>query len=481
MARAYDAQASSPGGDALHEACGVVGIYAPGHSVARQAYFALYALQHRGQESAGIAVSDGATIACHREMGLLSSIFDEDILGKLTGYIAVGHTRYSTTGSSAVVNAQPLLERATFGDVTLAHNGNLTNIDALRAGLPATTVLQATSDSEVLAKSIVQAPGSDLVARIRHVMGVAEGAYSTVMSTERTLYAFRDPWGVRPLCYGRFPGGGWMFASESCALATVGAEYVRELDPGEIMWVDGDLHVSKMPQPRPQALCMFEYIYFARPDSILNGSSIYMARLEMGRQLAREHPVEADVVMAVPDSAVPGGIGYSQESGLPYVEGLIKNRYIGRTFISPDQAMRSRGVQLKFNPIKELLAGKRVIVVDDSIVRGTTTPRIVKLLRDAGAREVHVRITSPPIVHPCYLGVDMATHDELIAANYTIDEIRSKIGADSLGYLSRDGLLRAVARKRGEMCLGCLTGEYPETYTGPAVAGRDVPVLAHSS
>lgn len=461
-----------PAGDSLHEACGIVGIYAPGNNVARMAYFGLYALQHRGQESAGIAVSDGATIACYREMGLISSIFDEDVLGKLTGYIAVGHTRYSTTGSSAVVNAQPLLERADFGEVTLAHNGNLTNTDALRETLDAQTVLQATSDSEILAKAIVQAPGSDIVSRIRYVMGRAEGAYSIVMSTEKALYAFRDPWGVRPLCYGRFPGGGYMFASESCALATVGAQYVRELEPGEIVWLDNDgLHVDASPpiERKPQALCMFEYIYFARPDSVLKHTSIYMARLEMGRQLAREHPADADVVMAIPDSAVPGGIGFSQEAKLPYVEGLIKNRYIGRTFISPDQTMRARGVQLKFNPIVELLAGKRVIVVDDSIVRGTTTPRIVKLLRDAGAREVHVRITSPPIIHPCYLGVDMATHEELIAANFTIEEIRVKIGADTLGFLSKEGLLASVARKRGEMCLGCLTGEYPETYSGPPV------------
>jgi amidophosphoribosyltransferase len=470
MARDYDGEAPMPAGDALHEACGIVGIYAPGNEVARHAYFGLYALQHRGQESAGIAVSDGATIVCHREMGLISSIFDEEVLGRLTGYIAVGHTRYSTTGSSVVVNAQPLLEHAEFGDVALAHNGNLTNTDALRDGLQAATVLQATSDSEVLAKAIVQAPGTDMIARIRHVMAKAEGAYSTVMSTERALFAFRDPWGVRPLCYGRFPGGGYMFASESCALATVGAEYVRELGPGEIVWIDAEgLHVDTPAAGKPQALCMFEYIYFARPDSTLSGKSIYMARLEMGRQLAREHPVEADVVMAIPDSAIPGGIGYSQESGLPYVEGLIKNRYIGRTFISPDQRMRARGVHLKFNPIRELLENKRVIVVDDSIVRGTTTPHIVKLLRESGAREVHVRITSPPIIHPCYLGVDMATHDELIAANFTVDEIREKIGADSLGYLSKEGLLQAVARKRGEMCLGCLTGEYPETYDGPPV------------
>ena len=450
--------------------CGVIGLYAPGHDVARMAYFGLYALQHRGQESAGIAVSDGASVACHREMGLLSSIFDEDILSKLQGYIAVGHTRYSTTGSSAVINAQPLLEHAPFGDISLAHNGNLTNTEEMRAGISPMTVLQATSDSEVLARLIVEAPGDDMRARIRYVMARAEGAYSTVMSTENALYAFRDPWGVRPLCYGRNPGGGYMFASESCALATVGAQFIRELDPGEIMWVDGDgLHYDKIVQPKPQALCMFEYIYFARPDSLLDNRSIYMARLEMGRQLAREHPVEADVVMAVPDSAIPGGIGFAQEIGLPYVEGLIKNRYIGRTFISPDQAMRNRGVQLKFNPIVENLRGQRVVVVDDSIVRGTTTPRIVKLLRDAGAREVHVRITSPPIIHPCYLGVDMATHEELIAANLTIPQICEKIGADSLGYLSKDGLLGSTGRKRGEMCLGCLTGEYTETYNGPPV------------
>ena len=477
MARSYDAEAPMPAGDSLHEACGIVGIYAPGNPVARHAYFGLYALQHRGQESAGIAVSDGSTIVCHREMGLISSIFDEDILATLTGYIAVGHTRYSTTGSSAVVNAQPLLERASFGEVTLAHNGNLTNTEALASTLDDATVLLATSDSEVLAKAIVQAPGEHMVDRIRHVMSVAEGAYSTVMSTERALFAFRDPWGVRPLCYGKFPGGGYMFASESCALATVGAAYQRELEPGEIMWVDdAGLHVDAQPKidRKPRALCAFEYIYFARPDSMLAGKSIYMARLEMGKQLAREHPAAADVVMGVPDSAIPGGIGFSQEAGLPYVEGLIKNRYIGRTFISPDQKMRARGVHLKFNPIVELLANKRVIVVDDSIVRGTTTPRIVSLLRDAGAKEVHVRITSPPIIHPCYLGVDMATHAELIAANNTVEEIRVKIGADTLGFLSKDGLLQAVARKRGEMCLGCLTGQYPETYNGAPLSDGEI-------
>jgi amidophosphoribosyltransferase len=470
MARAYDGEAPLPAGDTLHEACGIVGVYSPGHDVARLTYFGLHALQHRGQESAGIAVADGLTLACHREMGLLTSIFTEDILSQLRGHIAVGHTRYSTTGSSAVVNAQPLLERSDLGEIALAHNGNLTNTGELRELLSPSTVLQASSDSEVLAKLLVEVSGATIVEKIRAVMAKAEGAYSIAMCTENAVYAFRDPWGVRPLCYGKFPTGGYMFASESCALATVGAEYQRELEPGEIMWVDGDgLHVDKAVQPKPSALCMFEYIYFARPDSKLNGTSIYMARVEMGRHLAREHPADADVVMAVPDSAIPGGLGFAEESGLPYVEGLIKNRYIGRTFISPDQKLRSQGVALKFNPIAENLKGKRVVVVDDSIVRGTTTPRIVKLLRDAGAREVHVRITSPPIKHPCYLGVDMATYDELIAANFTVDEIRAKIGADSLGYLSKEGLVAATSRKRSEMCLGCLTGEYPETYAGPRV------------
>ena len=313
-----------------------------------------------------------------------------------------------------------------------------------------------------MAKLIVESKGS-MLDRIAAVLARARGAYSIVLCTQDELYAFRDPWGVRPLCLGALSEGGYVVASESCALGTVGAQYVREIERGEIVRITASgLESRRMPvEDAQQALCMFEYIYFARPDSRLNDRSVYMARYEMGRQLAREHPVDADVVMAVPDSAVAGGIGYAAESGLPYIEGLIKNRYIGRTFISPDQNMRARGVHLKFNPVVENLRDQRVIVVDDSIVRGTTTPRIVALLREAGAREVHLRITSPPIKHPCYLGVDMATYDELIAANYTVDEIRRKTGADSLGYLSLDGLIGAVGRKREEMCLGCLVGDYP--------------------
>ncbi len=442
--------------------CGVTGVFAPGRDAARLAFFALYALQHRGQESAGIAAADGGTLRSHKAMGLLGAIFDEDILADLSGHIAIGHTRYSTSGSSIVVNAQPLLERSDLGDFAFAHNGNLTNTEELREGLSPSTILEASSDSEVLAKLLVE-DGGTLTERIAHLIAVARGAYSVVLCTRDELYAFRDPWGVRPLALGELDGGGWIVASESCALGTVGARFVREIDPGEIVRIGADGVESRRvaPKEHERALCMFEYIYFARPDSEFNGRSIYMARYAMGRALAKEHPVEADVVIAVPDSAVPAGIGYAAESGLPYIEGLIKNRYIGRTFISPDQQMRSRGVHLKFNPLIENLRGQRVVVVDDSIVRGTTTPRIVSLLRDAGAREVHLRISSPPIRHPCYLGVDMATYDELIGANLSIDQIRAHTGADSLGYLSIDALIEATGRKREEMCLGCLTGVYP--------------------
>jgi amidophosphoribosyltransferase len=461
MARTYDEEAAQPAGDVLHEACGIAGIYAPGDDVARLTYFGLYALQHRGQESAGLAVGNGVGIDGHRQMGLITGVFDEEILGRLRGDVAIGHTRYSTTGSSIVVNAQPFVENSDLGPFAFAHNGNLTNADALAAQLPEEARLEATSDSEILAKTIAFAPGNSWTEKIKVAMRIAEGAYSVVLCTPNALYGFRDPWGVRPLCIGTY-GASYMLASESCALATVGAHYLREIAAGEIVLIDErGIRTEHTEVVKPPALCMFEYIYFARPDSVLSGRSIYMARYEMGRALAREHPVDADVVMAIPDSAIPGGIGFAAESGLPYVEGLIKNRYIGRTFISPNQKMRSQGVQLKFNPIVENLRGQRVVVVDDSIVRGTTTPRIVSLLRDAGAREVHLRITSPPIVHPCYLGVDMASYAELIAANLTVEQICERIGADSLGYLSIEKLVASTGRDRGDFCLGCLNGRYP--------------------
>jgi amidophosphoribosyltransferase len=458
--------------------CGIAAVYAPGLDVARLVYFGLYALQHRGQESAGIAVGDGSSLASHREMGLLTGVFNEEILGRLNGYVGIGHTRYSTTGSSVIVNAQPFVEATDIGTFAFGHNGNLTNAETLLEALPRSIELDATSDSEILAKTIANARGATLVERVKSAMAVAEGAYSVVMSTKDSLVAFRDPWGVRPLCIGTYGNGGYMIASESCALATVGAQYLREIEAGEIVVVDRNgLRSEHIEVVQPPALCMFEYIYFARPDSVLSGRSIYMARYQMGRALAREHPIDADVVMAVPDSAIPGGIGFAAESGLPYVEGLIKNRYIGRTFINPDQAVRNQGVQLKFNPIVENLRGQRVVVVDDSIVRGTTTPRIVSLLRDAGAREVHLRITSPPIVHPCYLGVDMATYKELIAANLTVDQIRQRVGADSLGYLSVDHLVQATGRPRSDFCLGCLTGVYPSAPVVAAPGGDRQPAL----
>ncbi|HTD36454.1 MAG TPA: amidophosphoribosyltransferase [Candidatus Limnocylindrales bacterium] len=442
--------------------CGITGVYAPGDDVARLAYFGLYALQHRGQESAGLAVGNGRSIDSHREMGLIGGVFDEDILGRLRGKVAIGHTRYSTTGGSAIVNAQPFVEESNLGPFAFGHNGNLTNAEELAARLPHDVRLAATSDSEILAKTIALAPGETWVEKIKAAMRVAEGAYSIVMCTSDAVYAFRDPWGVRPLCIGTYGDHGYMVASESCAMATVGAHYLRELERGEVVCADArGVRTEHTEVVKPSSLCMFEYIYFARPDSVLTGRSIYMARYEMGRALAREHAVDADVVIAVPDSAIPGGIGYAAQSGLPYVEGLIKNRYIGRTFISPDQKMRSQGVKLKFNPIVENLRGQRVVVVDDSIVRGTTTPRIVSLLRDAGAVEVHLRITSPPIVHPCYLGVDMASYAELIASKLTVPEICERVGADSLGYLSIENLVTSTGRDKRDFCLGCLNGRYP--------------------
>jgi amidophosphoribosyltransferase len=468
MARAYDEEAVQPAGDVLHEACGIAGVYAPGEDVARLIYFGLYALQHRGQESAGIAVGNGSAIDFHRDMGLITGVFDEDVLGRLRGSVGIGHTRYSTSGSSIVCNAQPFIEESDLGPFAFGHNGNLTNTEELAALLPESVRFSATSDSEVLAKTIALAPGATWAEKIKATMRVATGAYSVVLCTRDAVYGFRDPWGVRPLCIGTYGDRGYMIASESCALATVGAHYLREIAPGEIVVVDAQgIRTEHTEVVKTPALCMFEYIYFARPDSVLSGRSIYMARYEMGRALAREHPVDADVVMAIPDSAIPGGIGFAAECGLPYVEGLIKNRYIGRTFISPDQKMRSQGVQLKFNPIVENLRGQRVVVVDDSIVRGTTTPRIVSLLRDAGAREVHLRITSPPIVHPCFLGVDMASYAELIAANLSVEQICEKVGADSLGYLSIDSLVAASGRERNDVCLGCLNGRYPSL---PAVS-----------
>jgi len=445
----------------MHESCGVFGIYAPGVDVARITFFGLYALQHRGQESAGIATSDGKKIYLHTSMGLVSQAFTEEQLAQLHGHIAIGHTRYSTTGSSRACNAQPILVEGNSGTMGLAHNGNIVNSKFLMEELTQQGFsFSTTTDSEIIANLIISSTERNHVDKIRYAMRRLKGAYSLVILTKDKLVAVRDPMGVRPLCLGTIDGG-WVVASESCALGHVGAQFIREIEPGEIVVINKNGVRSFTEESTRKALCIFEYIYFARPDSVIQGKLLYSARQAMGKILAREHPVEADLVMGVPDSATAAGIGYSVASGIPYCEGLIKNRYVGRTFIEPDQRLRDLGVKLKFNPLAETIRGKRLIVVDDSIVRGTTTPKVVAMLRKAGAKEVHLRICSPPIRHPCFFGVDMATRWELIAAQKTIPEIRDAIGADSLGYISIDGLIESVGLPKDIFCLACFTGDYP--------------------
>ncbi|MDV2990268.1 MAG: amidophosphoribosyltransferase [Dehalogenimonas sp.] len=444
------------------EECGVFGIYAPAEEVARISFFALFSLQHRGQESSGIATADGKTIFFHARMGLVSQVFTEKALNKLNGHIAIGHNRYSTAGSSCSQNAQPVLVGQGDNQMALAHNGNITNAEPLRRELEELGYeFHTTTDSEVIANLIMAAPYADLTERIRHAMGRLQGAYSGTILTRDTLYAMRDPLGVRPLCLGTIGNNGWVVSSETCALGHIGADLVREIEPGEIIRINANGLESYKENSDKQALCIFEYIYFARPDSIMNDRLLYSARKAMGAELAKEFPVEADLVIGVPDSATPAGAGYALESGIPPAEGLIKNRYMGRTFIEPTQRIRDLGVKLKFNPLKSVLDGKRVVLVDDSIVRGTTTPQVIKLLKRAGAKEVHMRVCAPPICHPCFFGVDMASRRELIAAQMTVPEIKDYIGADSLGFLSVDGLIRAVGAPKDRFCLACFTGEYP--------------------
>lgn len=445
----------------MHESCGVFGVYAPKEDVARLTFFGLFALQHRGQESAGIATADGKKINVYARMGLVSQVFDEDSLSHLTGYIAIGHNRYSTTGSSRIANAQPIVVSAGDDTIAVAHNGNIINAKHLREELTAQGyTFNSTTDTEVIADLILSSPEKTWVEKIKYAMHRIQGAYSLTILTKDTLYGVRDPFGVRPLCLGLLDGG-WVIASESCALDHIGANFIREIDPGEIVAVNENGVHSYRDEVGRRALCIFEYIYFARPDSLINGRLLYLAREEMGATLAREHPIEADLVIGVPDSATSAGIGYARESDIPLGEGLIKNRYVGRTFIEPDQRIRDLGVKLKFNPLPEVLRDRRLVVVDDSIVRGTTTPSVVRILRRAGAKEVHMRICAPPIRYPCFFGVDMATRRELIAAQKTIPEIRDFIHADSLGYMSIDGLIRSVALPRENFCLACFTGDYP--------------------
>jgi amidophosphoribosyltransferase len=441
--------------------CGVFGIRSPERDVARVAFFGLFALQHRGQESAGIAVSDHGNVTAMRDMGLVSQVFDERKLKGLHGEIAIGHTRYSTTGSTEWSNAQPLVHQGRARTVALGHNGNLTNAAELRDELAAEGVrLRSSSDTEVIAGLLAhdESPLEDAVA---NVMGRLEGAYTVVAIAEATLVAFRDPHGFRPLALGRLDGD-WVVASETCSLDLVGAEVDREIRPGELVVVDAD--GCRVTEARPQAnggdLCIFELFYLARPDSRLAGVEVHNARVRMGERLAQEAPAEADLVMPIPDSGTPAAIGFSRGLQIPFSEGLIKNRYVGRTFIQPDQGLREQGIKLKFNPLAEV-RGRRIVVVDDSIVRGSTMRQIVAMLFEAGALEVHVRVSSPPIVSPCFYGIDFADPEQLVAADRDAEGVRELIGATSLAYLSLDGLQAATRRPASSFCRACLTREYP--------------------
>jgi amidophosphoribosyltransferase len=450
----------------LHEACGIFGVYAPDEDIARLTYFALFALQHRGQESAGIATTNGCNLNVYAQMGLVSQVFDEESLSKLHGDIAIGHNRYSTRGSSNIHNVQPIIVGKEPDVMAIAHNGNISNAEPLYQELiDKGYTFKTATDTEVAANLILSSPEKDMVNRIRYAMRRLQGAYSMVIMTKDTLFGIRDPLGVRPLCLGTIGDGNhhkkYVIASESCALDHIGAKFIREIEPGEIVVINDKGLKSYREESDKKALCIFEYIYFSRPDSIIKNRLLYSARMAMGAGLAEEHPVDADLVIGVPDSATAAGFGYANKSGIPPVEGLIKNRYMGRTFIAPDQRIRDLGVKTKFNPLQSILEGKRVVLVDDSIVRGTTTPQVIKLLRKSGVKEVHMRVCAPPIRYPCYLGVDMATRWELIAAQKTIPQIKDFIGADSLGYLSIEGLIKAVGLPKEEFCLACFTGDYP--------------------
>jgi amidophosphoribosyltransferase len=440
--------------------CGVLGICAPDRDVARLAHFGLHALQHRGQESAGIAVSDGGHLTVLREMGLVTQVFSEQKLRGLRGQLAIGHTRYSTTGSAQWSNAQPLVQHGRARTVALGHNGNLVNASELRDELAADGVKLATSsDTELIAALIANAAGP-LAEAVASAMRRLEGAYSVTALADGKLLAFRDPHGFRPLVLGRLDSG-WVVASETCALDLLGADFEREVAAGELLIVDEKgVHSEQAVAQAAGALCIFEFFYLARPDTRLEGVEVHAARVRMGERLAAEAPVEADLVLTIPDSGTPAAIGFSRASGIPFSEGLIKNRYVGRTFIQPDQALRQQGIRLKFNPLAEV-AGQRVVIVDDSIVRGNTTRQIVGMLFDAGAREVHVRISSPPVIGPCFYGIDLADEDELIAAGRSVEEVRESIGATSLAHLSLEGLEQSTQRPPSELCRACLTRDYP--------------------
>ncbi len=444
--------------DSPRDECGVFGVYAPGEDVATLTYFALYALQHRGQESAGIAASDGRRIVVHKDMGLVNQVFTDTGLAALDGDLAIGHCRYSTTGASSWVNAQPQYrETPTGGGLALGHNGNLVNTADLARELGVPTG----NDSEIMAALLALDVDVSLEEAIVRTAPRLRGAYSVVVMDEGRIHAFRDPNGVRPLQIGRLPTGGWCVASESAALDIVGAVPVRDVEPGEVVTIDHNGLSSRRFAPATPSFCLFEWVYLARPDHRQDGGSVLYARRRMGRQLAREAPVDADLVIPVPEAGRDAAAGYAAEAGLPFADGLVKNRYVGRTFIQPTQSLRRMGIRLKLSPVREMVEGRRLVVVDDSIVRGNTSRQLVEMLRSAGAAEVHLRITSPPIANPCYYGIDMASRAELVGADLTIEEIRAFVGADSLHYISLDGLVDATPNQRERLCTACFTGDYP--------------------
>jgi amidophosphoribosyltransferase len=447
--------------DHFHDECGVFGIF--GHAeAAKMAYLGLYALQHRGQESAGIASTDGANVHVHKSMGHVQEIFTPEVIAHLPGSVAIGHTRYSTAGDTSLMNAQPVVIDCNKGKLALAHNGNLTNAIELRRKLEHRgSIFQTTSDTEVIVHLIARSSARNLSGAIADALNQVEGAYSLVILTRDEIYAIRDPRGFRPLNIGRLEST-WVIASETCAFDLLDAEYVREVEPGEMVRISSaGLESIHFAPEKPHSYCIFEHVYFSRPDSIIFGRPVNQSRERLGRLLAREHPVEADLVAPVPDSGTPAAVGYAAESGIPFRMALIRNHYIGRTFIEPSQAIRDFGVKLKLNPVRRMLEGQRVILVDDSIVRGTTSRKIVRMVREAGATEVHVRISCPPTISPCYYGVDTPRREELIAAQKPVEEIRKFLGADSLGYLSLGSLRTAVEDTEGKFCTSCYTGSYP--------------------
>ncbi len=488
-------------GEKPQDECGVFGVFAPGQPIAQLAYYGLYALQHRGQESAGIAVSNGSAILVYKDMGLVSQVFDDKSLSILDGHLGVGHVRYATTGRSAWENAQPTLGPTRFpapgdgrpasgavggrdgvGTVAIAHNGNLTNTTELMAEILASSGNDlrgelgrgSSTDTAVMTALLGAVDAPSLQDAALSFLPRLKGAFSLAFMDETTLYAARDRHGFRPLVLGRLEGG-WAVASETAALDIVGADFVREVAPGELLVVDaGGVRSLRWAEPSPSG-CVFEYVYLARPDTAIRGRSVNSARLEMGRILAAERPVDADLVIATPDSGTPAAIGYAQASGIPYGQGLVKNAYVGRTFIQPTQLSRQRGIRLKLNPMREVVDGKRLVVVDDSIVRGNTQRALIAMLREAGAAEVHVRISSPPVTWPCFFGIDFPTRGELVANGMDVEEIRRAIGADSLGYISLDGMVRATAQPRSTLCTACFTGDYPmDVADAAAAAGSDL-------